>query len=197
MRSISRLEFDELSFRLKNKKILDKFSGAYQAGRLLHFKVDNQSEAALIASGFASFFRPETGKIIFDNVEVFANLDWYRSRLLRFNFSDDLFERLTVRDNLRLYAEFFDIESTVDKDLLGPVDQNQAVCYLSQLQRCRLKFSIYCLSARSLLFYANPFYQLNADERRVMLDLFKKNCADDALIITVGSTGISGAKRIA
>lgn len=150
-------------------------------------------EASLLCRTLSSYFTPDEGSISWKTREVFSEPGWYRSQLLSFNSEQDLFARLTVGDNLRLYADFFSVESTVDKKILGPVDQEEYVCYLDSYQITRLKLSIFNFISRPLFFYSNPFARLNPEQRSSAVEIFEKIPLSETLMITTGTVPVEKA----
>ena len=88
---------------------------------------------------------------------------------------------------MQLYADFFSVESTVDKKILGFVDQDQYVCFLDSYQISRLKLSILMFISRPLFFYANPFVQLNPGQQSSVSKLFKRLVRPGCLLVTAGT----------
>lgn len=144
----------------------------------------------------ASFKPVEVGSVYWDERKVSENKYWYRSRNIFFDSCRDLFSRLTVNQNFQVYADFFNIKATGDRQFLGPVDPGKQVCSLDSVEILRVKLAIYQIINRPLLFYANPFGRLNSEERESAFSLFKELSNSDLIVITGGTFSSPPADKI-
>jgi heme exporter protein A len=131
----------------------------------------NGSGKTTLLRCLATALRPHMGSIRFNGQDLWAERAKLRSRIGFLAHASRLYNDLTARENLQVWARLGGIRNDVD-EVLGwvdlPADRHEAVSTYSAGMRRRLSMAIALLERPALMLVDEPFATVDRDGRALM-----------------------------
>lgn len=178
-----------------SEPVLKGVSFQVEAGDWLHVTGENGAGKTTLLNVLASFRHPQEGIVLWDEEDVWNQVEEYRRSIRYFGHRESLFEDLTVRDNWQLYEGLFGGGST-DQRLLEGIPWNRKVKHLSQGQRNRLQLATAMNSNRDILLLDEPMESLDARGGSLLTSSLKSMCRNDTRVISTSPGPVDGPDRV-
>ena len=132
------------------------------------------------------------GSVSFNNEEVLSNMDKFRKNLGICPQHDVLFDKLTQREHLNMFAVYKGIssehrEEEINKILDDMGIRNIADSFAENLsggQKRKLSIAIALLGGSKIVFLDEPSSGMDITSRRKLWDILKKSCSNKIIILT-------------
>ncbi|MFP4686655.1 MAG: hypothetical protein ACLFN5_00935 [bacterium] len=191
-----RFTVENLELKTADSGVFSDFSAVFESPGWFHFKVRENKVGYRLLATLASFYRPSSGDIIWQEQSIYSQLDQYRSSLRFFTAGAHLFDYFTVRQSLDLYSHLFNLDGTVDLEIYGELDRNRKLYTLSPEEEIRLKLATFLPGGRQILFFVDPFQSLEGPEFINIQNCFKKISHENIIVFTSGSQKIPAADEV-
>jgi len=150
----------------------------------------NGAGKSTLISMLAGLFPPTNGDAIYQNKNVFANMEEFRKKVGICPQHDVLFEQLTVREHLELFCIFKGVNDELfEEEVRKIVDQmeindiiDKEAGTLSGGQKRKLSIAIALVGGSEVVFLDEPSSGMDITSRRQLWDILKR-CIDDRIII--------------
>jgi len=165
------LVVDGLARRFGRRWALARVSLEMRPGEAVLVTGPNGSGKTTLLRCLATALRPHVGTIRFNEQDLWANRFRLRSRIGFLAHASRLYNDLSARENLKVWARLGGIHNDID-EVLGwvdlPTDRHEAVRTYSAGMRRRLSMAIALLERPALMLVDEPFATVDPDGRELM-----------------------------
>lgn len=132
------------------------------------------------------------GNVYYENEEVLSNMDEFRKNLGICPQHDVLFDRLSQKEHLNMFAVYKGIpvekrEQEVDKIIEEFGMREKQDCLVESLsggQKRKLSIAIALLGGSKIVFLDEPSSGMDITSRRKLWDILKKCCSNKIIVLT-------------
>jgi len=153
------LELKQVSLAYKDNKVLDGINLTAEKGEIIGLVAPNGTGKTTLFNVMANFLKPDSGTVVFDGKHQYnreKNVLKVHKQLVSFPEQHDLFEDLSGKDHIKLYAKLWKGTTKHVQDIIDSLQMNSYV---------KRKVSTYSMGMRQRLCFA----MLVATDATIML----------------------------
>lgn len=203
------LVIDKLTLKRDRRVLVSCLSATFCAGNLIHVQGANGVGKTTLLRCLSSLTRPDSGRILFQGVDISELLHLYHQQFLYLGHAIGLKEDLNALDNLSALLSIrgqinqngiflqrihkIDLESNIIEALtvLGLKNITRPLRQLSAGQRRRVALARLFLEARSLWILDEPFTALDVETIALLENKIKTHCEQGGLVIMTSHQALS------
>lgn len=189
------LKLVEVSKKYKKKLAVDHISFEINEGDVLGLLGSNGAGKSTTLSMIATIIKPDSGKIILDNMDIFEQPKKVYGKIGYVPQEIALYENLTGADNLYFFAKAYhlsgeQLESRLVyvKNILGLTEEElkeKVSCYSGGMKR-RLNMGVALLHEPKLLLLDEPTVGVDIESRDRILDAIRACSKQGTIVIYIG-----------
>lgn len=175
-------------FKRESKKALDNINAEFHFGEVAAIIGENGSGKSTLLNIVATFLRPTSGEIYFNEEDIFKNLNKYRENVSYISERVALIPELNIEDNLNYFHKVFksysDIKQVSQKVNIENLLKSKP-SQLSKGQRQRVSIAISLLKDPKIVLLDEPAEGLDIETKQVVKNLVKEYRNNGKLVLYV------------
>ncbi|WP_448376171.1 ABC transporter ATP-binding protein [Fervidobacterium sp.] len=185
------LVLEKITHQFRDNLALKDISGTVDNGEVVAVIGENGSGKSTLLSVIATFIKPTSGKIYYNNIDVFQstkNVNNYRRYITYASEKVNFISELSLKDNLLYFKNLFNSKKDVFEisKQVGIYDLlNQKPNSLSKGQKQRLSLAVSLLKEAYIVLLDEPAEGLDVETKNVVKEIVKKLKQNDCMVFYV------------